>query len=66
MGAQDIEITARILNGIAPEQMEHVFGLGNLPLYVDAINDPQRDGSTGTGAATRASTPRPRSARSTS
>lgn len=42
MSAQDIEITARILQGIAPEQMEHVFGLGNLPLYVDAINDPQR------------------------
>ena len=42
MGAQDIEVTARILNGIAPEQMKHVFGLGNLPLYVDAINDPQR------------------------
>jgi hypothetical protein len=42
MGAQDIEITARILNGIAPEQMKHVFGLGNLPLYVAAINDPQR------------------------
>ena len=42
MGAQDIEITARILNGIAPEQMKHLFGLGNLPLYVAAINDPQR------------------------
>jgi hypothetical protein len=42
MGAQDIEITARILNGIAPEQMKHVFGIGNLPLYVEGINDPQR------------------------
>jgi hypothetical protein len=42
MGAQDIEITARILNGIAPEQMKHVFGLGNLPLYVEGIDDPQR------------------------
>ena len=34
MGAQDIEITARILQGLAPEQMKHVFGLGDLPLYV--------------------------------
>jgi hypothetical protein len=42
MGAQDIEITARILDGLAPDQMKHVFGLGNLPLYVDTINDPQR------------------------
>ena len=40
MGAQDIEITARILNGIAPEQMKHVFGLGNLPLYVDGHQRP--------------------------
>lgn len=42
MGAQDIEITARILNGLAPNQMKHVFGLGNLPLFVEGINDPQR------------------------
>jgi hypothetical protein len=42
MGAQDIEITARILDGLAPDQMKHVFGLGNLPLYVNTINDPQR------------------------
>src|SRR5439155_11314908 len=41
MGAQDIEITARILNAIAPDQMKHVFGLGDLPLYVNGINDPQ-------------------------
>jgi hypothetical protein len=41
MGAQDIEITARILQGIAPEQMKHVFGLGDLPLYVSGIDDPQ-------------------------
>jgi len=39
--AQDIEITARILNGIAPEQMKHVFGIGSLPLIVDNIEDPQ-------------------------
>jgi hypothetical protein len=42
MGAQDIEITARILNGASPEQMKHVFGLGNLPLYIAGIEDPQR------------------------
>jgi hypothetical protein len=42
MSAQDIEITARILDGIAPTQMKHVFGLGNLPLYVEGIQDPQR------------------------
>ena len=36
MGAQDIEITARILQTLAPEQMKHVFGLGDLPLYVSA------------------------------
>ena len=42
MGAQDIEITARILNGANPEQMKHVFGLGNLPLYIAGIDDPQR------------------------
>jgi hypothetical protein len=42
MGAQDIEITARILNGLAPEQMKHAFGIGNLPLVVEDINDPQR------------------------
>jgi hypothetical protein len=41
MGAQDIEITARILQGLAPEQMKHVFGLGDLPLYVSGIDDPQ-------------------------
>jgi hypothetical protein len=41
MGAQDIEITARILQGLAPDQMEHVFGLGDLPLYVEGIDDPQ-------------------------
>jgi hypothetical protein len=41
MNAQDIEITARILNGIAPEQMKHVFGIGSLPLIVDDIEDPQ-------------------------
>jgi hypothetical protein len=41
MSAQDIEITARILNGLAPDQMEHVFGLGDLPLYVEGIDDPQ-------------------------
>ena len=42
MGAQDIEITARILNTANPEQMKHMFGLGNLPLYVAGIEDPQR------------------------
>jgi hypothetical protein len=41
MNAQDIEITARILNGLAPGQMEHVFGIGSLPLIVDGITDPQ-------------------------
>jgi hypothetical protein len=41
MGAQDIEITARILQGAAPNQMKHVFGLGDLPLYVSGIDDPQ-------------------------
>jgi len=41
MGAQDIEITARILQGQAPDQMKHVFGLGDLPLYVAGIDDPQ-------------------------
>ena len=41
MGAQDIEITARILQSLAPEQMKHVFGLGDLPLYVSGIDDPQ-------------------------
>ena len=41
MNAQDIEITARILNGIAPEQMKHVYGIGSLPLIVDNITDPQ-------------------------
>ncbi len=41
MSAQDIEITARILNGLAPEQMEHVFGIGSLPIIVDGIDDPQ-------------------------
>ncbi|HXY92484.1 MAG TPA: hypothetical protein VEP49_08420 [Acidimicrobiia bacterium] len=41
MGAQDIEITARILQGLAPDQMKHVFGLGDLPLYVAGISDPQ-------------------------
>ena len=41
LGAQDIEITARILQGLAPEQMKHVFGLGDLPLYVSGIDDPQ-------------------------
>ena len=41
MGAQDIEITARILQGTHPEQMKHVFGLGDLPLYVSGIDDPQ-------------------------
>jgi hypothetical protein len=41
MGAQDIEITARIISGVAPEQMKHVFGLGDLPLYVSGIDDPQ-------------------------
>jgi hypothetical protein len=42
MGAQDIEITARFINGDAPEQMKHTFGIGNLPLYVAGIDDPQR------------------------
>ena len=42
MGAQDIEITARILNGTNPEQMKHVFGLGDLPLYIAGVDDPQR------------------------
>jgi hypothetical protein len=42
MGAQDIELTARIIANAAPEQMKHVFGIGNLPLYVSGINDPQR------------------------
>jgi hypothetical protein len=42
MGAQDIEITARILNTANPEQMKHTFGLGNLPLYIANIEDPQR------------------------
>src|SRR5204863_5022800 len=42
MGAQDIEITARILNAQSPEQMKHAFGLGDLPLYVAGLNDPQR------------------------
>jgi hypothetical protein len=42
MGAQDIEITARILNSSFPNQMKHTFGIGNLPLYVVGINDPQR------------------------
>ncbi|MEX1007173.1 MAG: ABC transporter substrate-binding protein [Acidimicrobiia bacterium] len=41
LGAQDIEITARILQLQAPEQMKHVFGLGDLPLYVSGIDDPQ-------------------------
>jgi hypothetical protein len=41
LGAQDIEITARILQGLAPDQMKHVFGLGDLPLYVSGIDDPQ-------------------------
>jgi hypothetical protein len=41
MGAQDIEITARILQGASPNQMKHVFGLGDLPLYVEGIDDPQ-------------------------
>jgi hypothetical protein len=41
MNAQDIEITARILNGLAPEQMKHVFGIGSLPIIVDNISDPQ-------------------------
>ena len=31
---EDIEITARIINGHDPDQMKHVFGLGDLPLYV--------------------------------
>ena len=44
MGAQDIEVTARILNDSQyPDQMKHVFGLGNLPPYVAGIDDPQRD-----------------------
>ena len=38
--SQDIEITARILNGIAPEQMKHVFGIGTLLLIVDGFTDP--------------------------
>ena len=38
--SQDIEITARILNGIAPQQMEHVFGIGTLLLIVDGFTDP--------------------------
>ena len=42
MGAQDIEITARIISGLAPEQMKHTFGIGNLPLYVAGIDDPVR------------------------
>ena len=42
MGAQDIELTARVINGLAPEQMKHAFGIGNLPLYVEGIDDPQR------------------------
>ena len=42
MGAQDIEITARILNGANPEQMKHVFGFGDLPLYIAGVDDPQR------------------------
>ena len=42
MGAQDIEITTRILNTASPEQMKHTFGLGNLPLYIADIEDPQR------------------------
>ena len=41
MGAQDIEITARILQRRDPEQMKHVFGLGDLPPYVAGIDDPQ-------------------------
>jgi hypothetical protein len=41
LGAQDIEITARILQAADPEQMKHVFGLGDLPLYVSGIDDPQ-------------------------
>ena len=67
MGAQDIEITARILSGLAPEQMKHVFGLGDLPLYVAGIDDPQRElVQLVLGRRTRASTRPARSARSTS
>jgi hypothetical protein len=43
MNAQDIEITARILGGVAPDQMEHVYGIGSLPIIVDGIDDPQID-----------------------
>jgi hypothetical protein len=38
--AQDIEITARILNGVAPDQMEHVFGIGTLVLIAEGVTDP--------------------------
>ncbi len=37
----DIELTARVLNGASPDQMQHVFGIGSLPPYVAGIDDPQ-------------------------
>ena len=40
-GVSDIEVTARINNAAYPDQMEHVFGLGTLPPYVDGLEDPQ-------------------------
>jgi hypothetical protein len=37
--ADDLELTARILNRASPDQMKHVFGLGSLPPYVAGVND---------------------------
>ena len=36
----DIDISARGLNGVSPDQMKHVFGIGSLPPYVAGIDDP--------------------------
>ncbi len=67
MGAQDIEITARILNGRESRADEaRVRARQPAALRRTASTTRSGFGSTGTGAATRASTRRRRSARSTS